>query len=123
FRYIHQISFEMEINFFRHINCFAGYLKITLLMTGKKIILAFILIFNTVILFGQSPPNVIFIMADDLGYGDPGVYGQRYIKTPNLDKLAAMGMRFTQFYSGTTVCAPSRASLMSGMHTGHTSVR
>lgn len=68
-------------------------------------------------------PNVVFILADDLGYGDLGCYGQQQIKTPNLDKLAAGGMRFTQFYAGSTVCAPSRSVLMTGQHTGHTWVR
>jgi arylsulfatase A-like enzyme len=68
-------------------------------------------------------PNVIFILADDLGYGDLGCYGQKQIKTPCLDRMATEGMRFTQFYAGTTVCAPSRCSLMTGKHTGHTTVR
>ena len=68
-------------------------------------------------------PNIIFILADDLGYGDLGCYGQAKIKTPNLDKLAAQGMRFTDFYSGSTVCAPSRCALMTGLHTGHAFVR
>ncbi len=68
-------------------------------------------------------PNLIFILADDLGYGDLGCYGQTKIKTPNLDRLAAEGMRFTQCYAGCTVCAPSRASLMTGLHTGHTRIR
>lgn len=68
-------------------------------------------------------PNIIFILADDLGYGDVGVYGQQKIKTPNIDKMAAEGMRFTQFYSGTSVCAPSRSALMTGQHTGHTPIR
>ena len=68
-------------------------------------------------------PNVIFILADDLGYGDVGSYGQQLIQTPNLDRLAAEGMRFTQFYAGSTVCAPSRAVLMTGRHPGHVSVR
>jgi arylsulfatase A-like enzyme len=67
--------------------------------------------------------NIILIVADDLGYGDLGCYGQQKIKTPNIDRLATQGVRFTQFYAGTTVCAPSRASLMSGLHTGHTAVR
>jgi arylsulfatase A-like enzyme len=69
------------------------------------------------------PPNIIFILADDLGYGDLGCYGQKKIKTPNLDRLAAEGIRFTQCYAGTTVCAPSRSSLMTGQHTGHTRIR
>lgn len=68
-------------------------------------------------------PNIIYILADDLGYGDLGVYGQKKFKTPNIDKLAAQGMLFTQHYSGSTVCAPSRSALMTGMHTGHTVVR
>ena len=68
-------------------------------------------------------PNIIFILADDLGYGDLGCYGQTKIKTPNIDRLAAEGMRFTQFYAGSTVCAPSRSALMTGQHTGHTRIR
>lgn len=68
-------------------------------------------------------PCVIFIMADDLGYGDLGCYGQTKIKTPNLDTLAAEGVRFTSFYAGSTVCAPSRCALMTGMHTGHATIR
>ena len=71
----------------------------------------------------QIRPNIIFILADDLGYGDPGCYGQQKIETPHIDALAARGLRFTQFYAGTAVCAPSRASFMTGMHTGHTAVR
>ncbi|MHC4744428.1 MAG: arylsulfatase [Planctomycetota bacterium] len=67
--------------------------------------------------------NVIYIMADDMGYGDLGCYGQKRIKTPNIDKLAAEGTRFTQCYTGSTVCAPSRSVLMTGQHTGHTRVR
>ncbi|MFO1501836.1 MAG: arylsulfatase [Verrucomicrobiota bacterium] len=70
-----------------------------------------------------SKPNIIFILADDLGYGDLGCYGQRMIRTPRLDHMAAEGLRFTQCYAGTTVCAPSRSSLMTGQHTGHTRVR
>jgi arylsulfatase A-like enzyme len=68
-------------------------------------------------------PNVILITADDLGWGDLGCYGQRNIKTPNLDRLAAEGIRFTQAYAGSTVCAPSRCSLMTGLHTGHARIR
>lgn len=67
----------------------------------------------------RRKPNIIFILADDLGYGDLGCYGQKQIKTPNLDRMAAEGMRFTQHYAGSTVCAPSRATLMLGQHTGH----
>lgn len=71
----------------------------------------------------QTAPNIIYIMADDLGIGDITPYGQTLIKTPNLERLAAQGMLFTQCYSGTAVSAPSRASLMTGCHTGHTFVR
>jgi arylsulfatase A-like enzyme len=70
-----------------------------------------------------NPPNIIFILADDLGYGDLGCYGQKKIKTPNIDRLATDGIRFTQCYAGTTVCAPSRSALMTGQHTGHTRIR
>ena len=68
-------------------------------------------------------PNIIFIMADDLGYGDLGCYGQQKILTPNIDSLASRGMRFTQAYAGSTVCAPSRCSLMTGFHNGHNRIR
>ncbi|MGC3969196.1 MAG: sulfatase-like hydrolase/transferase [Pirellulales bacterium] len=68
-------------------------------------------------------PNIVFILADDLGYGDLGCYGQKVIRTPNLDRMAAEGLRFTQFYAGSTVCAPSRSVLMTGQHVGHTRVR
>jgi arylsulfatase A-like enzyme len=70
-----------------------------------------------------EPPNIVFILADDLGYGDLGCYGQKRIKTPNLDRMAAEGVRFTQFYAGSTVCAPSRCVLMTGRHTGHCTIR
>jgi len=68
-------------------------------------------------------PNIVFVLADDLGYGDLGCYGQKLIATPNLDRLAAQGMRFTQFYAGSPVCAPSRNVLLTGQHTGHTLIR
>ncbi|GAB4456717.1 MAG: arylsulfatase [Armatimonadaceae bacterium] len=68
-------------------------------------------------------PNLIVILADDLGYGDLGCYGQSQIPTPNLDRLAAEGTRFTDCYSGSTVCAPSRCVLLTGLHTGHCTVR
>src|SRR6266850_1091971 len=71
----------------------------------------------------QGKPNIILILADDLGYGDLGSYGQKRIKTPNLDRMAQQGMRFTQFYAGAPVCAPSRASLMTGLHQGHALIR
>lgn len=68
-------------------------------------------------------PNIILIVADDLGYGDIGCYGQSKIQTPNIDKLAAEGVKFTSFYAGSTVCAPSRCALMTGLHTGHARIR
>jgi arylsulfatase A-like enzyme len=68
---------------------------------------------------GGRPPNIIFILADDLGWGDLACYGNKHIKTPNLDRMAVEGMRFTQAYAGSTVCSPSRAVLMTGLHTGH----
>jgi uncharacterized sulfatase len=68
-------------------------------------------------------PNIVLILADDLGYGDLGCFGQQVIKTPRLDQMAAEGMRFTQFYAGNTVCAPSRCVLMTGKHMGHAHVR
>jgi arylsulfatase A-like enzyme len=71
----------------------------------------------------QRPPNIIYILADDLGYGDLGCYGQKKFETPNLDQLATNGIRFTRHYSGSTVCAPSRSALMTGLHTGHTPIR
>ena len=74
----------------------------------------------------QAPaikPNIIVIIADDLGYGDIEPYGQKYIKTPHLNKMAEQGIRFTQHYSGSTVCGPSRASLLTGLHTGNSPIR
>ena len=70
-----------------------------------------------------AKPNVVVILADDLGWGDLGCYGQKKFQTPNLDKLAAAGVRFTQCYSGSTVCGPSRCALLTGKHTGHAYVR
>ncbi len=92
----------------------------------------FVLIFQSVYtegttqtLHGESPskPNIIFILADDLGYGDLGFLGQQYIETPNIDRLAKDGMFFTDHYSGAPVCAPARSSFITGLHTGHTPVR
>jgi len=71
----------------------------------------------------QQQPNIVYILADDLGYGDLSCYGQTHFNTPNIDNLAENGMKFTQHYSGSTVCAPSRSSLMTGQHTGHTFIR
>ena len=71
----------------------------------------------------SKPPNIIYILADDLGYGELGAYGQEIIETPNIDALAKNGMLFTQHYSGSPVCAPSRSVLLTGMHTGHSYIR
>ena len=71
----------------------------------------------------ERPPNIIYILADDLGYGDMSSWGQKHFTTPNLDALGASGIRFTQHYSGSTVCAPSRSCLMTGLHTGHAPIR
>ncbi|MCD6394241.1 MAG: arylsulfatase [Planctomycetes bacterium] len=73
--------------------------------------------------FGGEKPNIIFIMADDLGYADLGCYGQKFIKTPHVDRMATEGLKFTQCYAGAVVCAPSRSVLMTGQHTGHTRIR
>jgi arylsulfatase A len=98
----------------------------------KRLLIVLVLLFQSVLQVYAQPqqqanpsklPNIVFILADDLGYGDIGVYGQQLIKTPNIDQLAAEGVKFTQFYAGSTVCAPSRSSLMTGLHTGHTRVR
>ena len=67
--------------------------------------------------------NIIYLLADDLGYAEPGCYGQQWIKTPNIDRLAAEGIRFTQHYSGNAVCAPSRCCLLTGKHPGHAYIR
>jgi len=89
-----------------------------------------LLIFSTACKTKQSgeedsivPPNIIYILADDLGYGDLSCYGQEKFSTPHLDQLAREGIRFTRHYSGSTVCAPSRSVLMTGLHTGHTPIR
>ncbi|HUS72742.1 MAG TPA: sulfatase-like hydrolase/transferase, partial [Sedimentisphaerales bacterium] len=71
----------------------------------------------------RKKPNIVYIIADDLGYAEVGCYGQKKIKTPHIDKLATQGMKFTQHYSGNPVCAPSRCVLMTGKHSGHAQVR
>jgi len=71
----------------------------------------------------STKPNIIYIMCDDMGYGDLGCYGQQHILTPNIDRMASEGMRFTQAYAGAPVSAPSRACFMTGQHSGHTEVR
>jgi arylsulfatase len=84
-----------------------------------------LLLGSFIVSFAQTnrPPNIIFILADDLGYGDVGAYGQTKIRTPNIDRLAAEGLKFTDFYAGSPVCAPSRCVLMTGKHGGHAYIR
>ncbi len=91
-------------------------------MTRNLLSTLFFLLIGNIISSAQTP-NIIFILADDLGYGDLGCYGQKKIKTPCVDKMAAEGMRFTDFYAGNTVCAPSRCSLLTGKHPGHAYIR
>jgi arylsulfatase A-like enzyme len=92
--------------------------------TGILLTALFFVLYTGVESFAQqTKPNIIFILADDMGYGDAGCYGSALIKTPNIDALAKSGIRFTDFYAGSTVCAPSRATLMTGQHTGHTFIR
>jgi len=91
-----------------------------------KIVVIFVGIIFHIALFAKEvikQPNIIIIVADDLGYGDIASYGQKKIKTPNIDQLTRQGMKFTQHYAGSTVCAPSRATLMTGQHTGHNQIR
>lgn len=90
-------------------------------MAMKSLVLAWSFVLSGWSLAAQ--PNLVWIMADDLGYGDLGCYGQKVIQTPHLDRMAAEGMRFTHYYAGATVCAPSRSVLMTGLHQGHTRVR
>jgi arylsulfatase A-like enzyme len=97
-------------------------------MRFKGIIVLLIVVgLNTTLSFGkkgpENRPNIIFIMADDLGIGDLGCYGQKDILTPEIDKMSKEGVRFTQVYAGSSVCAPSRCSILTGMHNGHNRVR
>jgi uncharacterized sulfatase len=89
----------------------------------KAAALLFTALVGSTVVEAQSRPNVVFILADDLGYGDLGCYGQKRIRTPNIDRLAKEGLRFTDFYAGCTVCAPSRCVLMTGLHMGHAHIR
>jgi arylsulfatase A-like enzyme len=89
----------------------------------RATLVVFVLCTTSVAIHAAERPNIIWIMADDLGYGDLGCYGQQVIQTPHIDRMAREGMRFTQFYAGATVCAPSRSVLMTGQHHGHTRVR
>ena len=91
-------------------------------MKTTRLIIASVFLLASCV-FGKEKPNIIYILADDLGYGDLGCYGQKEILTPHIDRLCADGMKFTKHYSGSTVCAPSRAVLMTGKHTGNCTVR
>ncbi len=88
-----------------------------------RCMLLFIALFAAAVCEAIERPNIIFVLSDDLAQGDIGCYGQKLIQTPNLDRMAVEGTRFTQAYCGTSVCAPSRTSLMTGLHTGHSPVR
>jgi arylsulfatase len=90
-----------------------------------RLSLAFVALFAFAlpVVAAERPPNIVFIIADDLGHAELGCYGQKLIKTPNVDALAAGGMKFTRFYSGNAVCAPSRCALMTGKHMGHATIR
>jgi len=91
-------------------------------MNRTSLLLLTVLVFLPLTCFAAERPNIIYIMADDLGYGDLGCFGQERIQTPNLDKLAAEGMKLTDYYAGCTVCRPSRLVLWTGQHTGHTAI-
>ena len=82
--------------------------------------LLFISLFYIGLSAQDRPPNIIYIMLDDAGYGDFGAFGSDYVKTPNFDRICQEGMKFTQHYSGSAVCAPTRSVLMTGLDTGHT---
>jgi arylsulfatase A-like enzyme len=97
--------------------------EIILPMEPKLITLAATVLMGFTSLTAQQKPNIVYILADDLGYGDLSCYGQKKFQTPNIDKLASQGMLFTQHYAGCTVCAPSRSSLMTGQTSGHTPIR
>jgi arylsulfatase A-like enzyme len=98
-------------------------MKNILTMAAALLIGTMALASNAQEILENEKPNIIFIMVDDLGYGDLGCYGQQKIQTPNIDKLAAQGLRFTQAYAGGPVCTPSRCVLMTGLHNGHTAAR
>jgi len=95
-------------------------MKLPLILTGALLALVSIVTPSSA---AERKPNIILLIADDLGYGDLGCYGQKKIRTPNLDRMAAEGMRFTQAYAGNAVCAPSRCVLMTGLHPGHAYIR
>lgn len=98
--------------------------KPSLLRFAARIVLAASVLSHSAVLCASlEKPNIVYILADDLGYGDLGCFGQETLTTPHLDRMASEGMKFTRHYSGSTVCAPSRCVLMTGLHTGHCTVR
>src|SRR5258708_1386632 len=92
-------------------------------MKSLRLLLASLLVLAAAAHAAEQRPNIIFLLADDLGYGDVGCFGQKKIRTPNIDRLAAEGMKLTQHYAGNNVCAPSRCVLMTGKHPGHAFIR
>ena len=100
------------------LHCFKANLQL-----GCILFCSFILLFSCTTVDKNPPPNIIYIMADDLGYGDLSFTGQKQFETPNIDQLAKDGIFFSQHYSGSTVCGPARSSLMTGLHSGHTYIR
>lgn len=88
-----------------------------------KFFAAILFVFAAVPAMAADPPNIVFILADDLGYGELGCYGQGKIRTPNIDQLAKEGLRFAQHYTAAPVCAPARCALMTGQHLGHAEIR
>jgi arylsulfatase A-like enzyme len=96
----------------------------TVRLSSHFIAVAILLAASTLLPAAELPekPNIIYVMVDDLGYGELGCFGQQKIKTPNIDRLASQGTRFTSYYAGCTVCRPSRLALWTGMHTGHTAI-
>jgi len=109
---------DQKINPMQKRTCFSPTSVILRLGIAWSIFLAF-----SFVTAKERPPNIILILADDLGYGDLSCFGQKTLKTPRLDKMASEGMRLTQFYAGCTVCAPSRSVLLTGRHMGRTAVR
>ena len=90
---------------------------------GSLMLVAGALLLPQMAVAKSRKPNIIFVLCDDMGWGDLACYGQKYIQTPNIDRLASQGMQFMQAYSGSPVSAPSRASLMTGQHSGHCEIR
>src|SRR5262245_47363806 len=92
-------------------------------MNLARLLAALLALASTAFAAAANKPNIIFVLSDDLAQGDVGVYGQKLIQTPRLDRMAKEGTRYTQAYCGTTVCAPSRPALVTGRHCGHAPVR